>query len=236
MYWGNNSKPRIGPFEAWILEHKDELLAGSADYYGTEVTDSTEFYQFEWVLSLGVITLQFKSAPDIPSSYNGFLRRAMCGYSALSFFFGWWGFPFGPPLTIGALWHNLGRGKSRTIGSYLQYIETGFDAPPDVSIRAHRRNVLTITDRAAAEIFRRRKDGNFAEDCGIRFAPADAAGREVTIQFDFPVTDGRDWVQETPGMLVLIDKRHEPDLTGAVIDFVDGRFVSDFRRTTQRSN
>jgi Fe-S cluster assembly iron-binding protein IscA len=224
--WCITWKSRTGPFESWILEHKDELLAGSADYYGTAVTESTEFYRFEWVASFGLITIQFESPADIPSSYNGFLRKAMYGYSALSFFFGWWGFPFGPPLTVGALWHNLGRGKMRTIGSYLQYIETGFDAPPDISIRAHRREILTITDRAAAEIVRRRREGNFADNCGIRIAPADSAGREVAIQFDFPVTDGRDWVQETSGFVVMMDKRHETELRGSSIDFVDGRFVA----------
>jgi Fe-S cluster assembly iron-binding protein IscA len=231
--WCITWKPRTGPFESWILEHKDELLAGSADYYGTEVNDSTEFYRFEWVVSFGLITIQFDTPADIPSRHNGFLRKAMYGYSALSCFFGWWGFPFGPPLTIGALWHNLGRGKKRTIGSYLQYLETGFDAPPDVSIRAHRREILKITDRAAAEIVRLRRAGEFADDCGIRIAPADSTGPEVAIQFDFPVTDGRDWVQETSGMVVMIDKRHETKLNGSAIDFVDGRFVAELYLKTE---
>jgi len=217
-----NSK--TGPFEAWILANKDDLLAGSADYYGTEVSDSTEFYELKYVVSLG-ITVEITTA-DIPSVHNGYLRKAIYGYSALTLLSGWWGLPFGPLFTISAVWHNFSNSKKRTIGSYLQYLETGWEAPYDVSISAHRRRILSITARAAAEIVRRRQEGNFAADCGVRISPGDWAGREVSIQFDFPVTDGHDWVDQEAGMLVMIDKRHEPDLARSEIDFADGRFVA----------
>lgn len=44
------------------------------------------------------------------------------------------------------------------------------------------------------------------------------------ISFDYPVSDGRDWVDESQGLILLIDKEFEYLLSGCRLDYCDGKF------------
>lgn len=72
-----------------------------------------KFVIFQYCISIVVMT--FKRGSDIHFIKVGepTLSKSM-GYSILTFFLGWWGFPWGPIYTIGSLYHNFRGGKNVT--------------------------------------------------------------------------------------------------------------------------
>lgn len=45
------------------------------------------------------------------------------------------------------------------------------------------------------------------------------------MEFDFPISDGRDWISTGVGLKVLIDKNDAEFLQGQTIGFQDGEFA-----------
>ena len=225
FFWRHDEKPQ-GPIYDWLLDNKEQIHVGTAVYMGTPVNESTEFFQYKYVISFGLATLSLTTPHDLPTAANGQLKLAPWKYALISLLFGWWCFPWGPPFTIHALFVTLSGGRKRTAASLLQLVEWGWDAPQDVSTNAHRKDILAISDGAAAEIRSRMANGDFPQDIGVRITPTKWADAEVEITFDYPVSDGRDWVDESQGLLLLIDKNHEFQLCGRQLDYRDGRFTS----------
>ncbi len=48
----------------------------------------------------------------------------------------------------------------------------------------------------------------------------------MEIAFDDPVRDGKFWVDESKGFILIIDKEEESQLENCLIDYKDGRFVA----------
>jgi hypothetical protein len=117
-------------------------------------------------------------------------------------------------------------GGKRTAASLLQLVEWGVDVPHDASVSAHKKKVLEVSAAALAEIRSRMAKGGFSEEHGVRVTPTKYADSEVEITFDYPVSDGRDWVDESDDLLLLIDKNDEWQLLGRWLDFADGRFLA----------
>jgi hypothetical protein len=72
--------------------------------------------------SISVLILSFKRPSDIyfvRSNESAILKGLP--YTLLSLVAGWWGIPWGPIFTIGALWNNLTGGKDVTaeVSSFL---------------------------------------------------------------------------------------------------------------------
>ncbi len=223
FFWRYEEKAQ-GPIYDWILANKEQIRAGTAKYMGTCVDEETQFYQYRYVVSFFVGTFSFTTPHYLPTSENGHLKHARWKYALISLLLGWWCFPWGPPFTIHALMVTFGGGSKRTAASLLQLVEWGWDAPSDVSANAHRKDVLDVSEAAATEIRSRMESRGFPADVGIRVRPTKWADNEVEISFDYPVSDGRDWVDESEGLLLLIDKRHEHQLSGRTLDFGDGAF------------
>ncbi len=223
FFWRHDTPPQ-GPIYDWLLAHKAQIRDGTAEYMGTPVNDATEFVQFRYVISLCAATLTFTSPHDLPTPANAFLNGARWKYALVTFLLGWWCFPWGPPFTIHALIVNLGGGRKRTAGSLLQFIETGWDAPYDAAASIHRKDLVDVSDRAAAEIRLRIAKRGFPERVGVRITPGKWADGKVAVTFDYPVSDGRDWIDESQELLLLIDKNDEAQLAGCRLDFRDGAF------------
>ena len=223
FFWRHDEKPSGGIYD-WLLANKKDILAGTAEYMGTPVTETTEFYQYKYVISFGAATLSCATQHYLPTAANGYLRFAPWKYALITLLLGWWCFPWGPPFAIYALMFNLGGGRKRTAASLLQLIEWGWDAPHDASATAHKKKILELSTRAAEEIRSRMENGGFSEGLGVRITPTKWADSEVEIAVDYPVSDGRDWVDESDGLLLLIDKQHESRLSGCRLDFADGEF------------
>ena len=93
------------------------------------------------------------------------------------------------------------------------------------SLSDHFGNVVDLTDAAIDEIRKRHKAGRFDPDVVVRVTPDIADYRKVTIQFDFALADGRDWIGQSQGIPIVVDREVAPELQGRIIDFRDGDFV-----------
>jgi Fe-S cluster assembly iron-binding protein IscA len=175
------------------------------------------------VISFGAATLCWSTQHLLPTAANGYLRFSPWKYTLITLLLGWWCFPWGPPFAIHALIFNLSGRRKRTAASLLQLVEWGWDAPHDASATAHKKKIIEVSGSAAAEIRSRMANGGFSEELAVRITPTKWADSEVEIAFDYPISDGRDWVDESHGLLLLIDKKHESQLFGCRLDFADGK-------------
>jgi hypothetical protein len=78
-----------------------------------EVNRGGKFVVYQYCVS--VIILTFKRPSDIyfiPADSNPLTKGLP--FSLISFFFGWWGIPWGPVYTVGSLVKNFGGGKDVT--------------------------------------------------------------------------------------------------------------------------
>ena len=78
-----------------------------------ELMRGGKFIVFKYCISIIIMTFNRKS--DIHFIKNGESAfPKSIGYTILTFILGWWGFPWGPIYTIGALFTNLGGGQDVT--------------------------------------------------------------------------------------------------------------------------
>jgi hypothetical protein len=222
------------PIYQWLMAHKDEIRNGTAEFMGTPVTEKTRLYQFTYVVSFGVVTIVHKTPYLLPSSSNGYLRLERWKYTFLSLVLGWWGIPFGPIFTIQAVWTNMSGGTSRTAINLLQRLEYGWDAPSEVSSLDHCKEIAELSERALIEIQRRIELGKFPQTIGVRISPVRPGSSELQVTFDYPVSDGRDWIDESQGKVLLIRKDDEVWLSGCTIEFDNGVFLSSPRTMSRQ--
>lgn len=233
FFWSQPERP-TGPLYDWLLANKEDVLAGMAELNGVTINDQTEFVQYQYAVSLFVVTMTGWTEHMVITggatrrfSAAAYARQSTAFWycTALTAVLGWWAFPWGPLYTIQALITNGGGGRKRTAASLLQLLEHGWDAPADATVTGNKKKILELSNAAAAEIGVRKAAGGFRDDVAIRIIPTKAAG-EVRIVFDYPVSDGRDWVDSSQDFLLLIDKNDERKLSGCCVDFADGRFVA----------
>ena len=84
-------------------------------------------------------------------------------------------------------------------------------------------NVVSLSEDAFAEIARRHHAGNFGPDVAIRVTPGTTSST-YCVEFDFVLADGSDWIGESRGIPIVIDRRDAPLLLGKTIDFQNGCF------------
>lgn len=86
------------------------------------------------------------------------------------------------------------------------------------------KNVVEFTDAALEEILQRYAMGKFDDDVAVRVEPDRSGPRAVRIAFDLALADGRDWIGQSQGFPIVIDRRVASELEGSIIDFNDGEF------------
>jgi len=78
-----------------------------------ELNRGAKFVMFQYSISL--IVVSFKQGSNIYFIKSGESTvKYSIGFTLLSFFLGWWGFPWGPIYTIGALYTNISGGRDVT--------------------------------------------------------------------------------------------------------------------------
>ena len=79
----------------------------------SEIARGGKFVFFTYTVSLAVMTLKRSSSiVFIPAGEGTFKHRV--GYSTVNAIMGWWGIPWGPIYTIGAMFNNMSGGKDVT--------------------------------------------------------------------------------------------------------------------------
>jgi hypothetical protein len=79
-----------------------------------EISRGGKFVVFEYCISLLIITFKNGSSVHFIRADEGTIGKSL-PYTILSLIIGWWGFPWGPIYTIGALITNFGGGKDVTL-------------------------------------------------------------------------------------------------------------------------
>lgn len=98
----------------------------------SEIARGARFVAYQWCLSLGVITLKRVSRIH-------YLRPGQSGFapcflwSLFSLVGGWWGIPWGPVYTLGALWTNLRGGIDVTAAVSADLGSAGAPAEPKLT-------------------------------------------------------------------------------------------------------
>jgi len=85
----------------------------STEEINRELSNGAKFVIFSYCISIIVMT--FKRSSNIyfiKAGHSSF--KPSIGFTLLTFIFGWWGIPWGPIYTIGALANNLSGGKDIT--------------------------------------------------------------------------------------------------------------------------
>jgi Fe-S cluster assembly iron-binding protein IscA len=106
-----------------------------------------------------------------------------------------------------------------TIGSMLEV-----EAYAHSGIHCNLGNVVALSDAAAQEILRRHFSGEFESKPVVRIAPPRLPEEGYAVGFDFALADGRDWIGESHGIGILVDRRDAPRLLGQIVDFRNGIF------------
>ena len=94
-----------------------------------QVKEGGRFVYFAYTLSLIVVTFRDVSDVYLIRSAESTVKKGFL-FTAVSFFFGWWGIPWGRKYTLGALRTNLKGGKDVTdevmdvVDGYLLFKET----------------------------------------------------------------------------------------------------------------
>jgi hypothetical protein len=105
----------------------------SPDTISAEVDQGGKFVVYEYCISVLILTLRLRSGIYfIGPRESGVGQRI--AYACLSFFLGWWGFPWGPIYTISSIATNLGGGldvteeTARALGLRAGHTHGGIDA------------------------------------------------------------------------------------------------------------
>lgn len=114
----------------------------------------------------------------------------------------------------------LGGGALRSLGKQ-----------PLTDDRCH---AVELTCAAKDEIVRRHSLADFGEDTVVRLEPVANHPFSVKVTFDFFVDDGNDWIGESNGICIVVDRTVIAELRASTIDFVGGEFVVQERLNTQR--
>lgn len=213
-----------GDLDRWIVEHREAIQSGGASYHGTQIDETVQVVSYQSVMSGCFFTFVTTSPHLLADSREAF--KSLIARTAVSLLFGWWA-PLGFWFTIGAVHRNLTGGKRRTVQSLLFEVEWGFEGS---GIEAEdRRDLISISDSAAAEIHRRMEMYDHEPGIAVRIQFDNSVGLQCRIEFDFPMSEGRDWVSESQGFSILLDKQdsanRQLDRQEMVLDY-DG---SEFR-------
>lgn len=85
----------------------------SPQQISSEVQQGAKFVMYQYCVSALVVTFKRPSDIYFVPAGEGRVGKGL-GFSGISLFLGWWGFPWGPIYTIGSFVTNFGGGKDVT--------------------------------------------------------------------------------------------------------------------------
>jgi len=94
----------------------------SGDDLARELDRGGKFVVFQYTISIVIMTFKRSSSVRFVKAGEGTFAASL-PYTLLTLFFGWWGIPWGPIYSIGALFSNLSGGKdvtSEVLGSLTE--------------------------------------------------------------------------------------------------------------------
>ncbi|QDU30209.1 hypothetical protein ETAA8_53280 [Anatilimnocola aggregata] len=113
------------------------------------------------------------------------------------------------------------------LGGDTLAVPSAFEAGLDhsTSLSGTYGNVVELLPAAVEEIKARHAKSGFSHDVVVRVDPVRSSARLVTVTFDEAVADGQDWIGQSCGIPIIVDRRVAPELQGSKIAYQDGQFV-----------
>ena len=214
-------------FCRWILEHEESIRDGEAILNDVPVTPETIAVSFKSVVSLVFSSTIFKTSHQLKAASPSAFWPTLS-----TLFLGWWAFPLGPFYALSAIFHNLAGGTSKSVNELLEEahkskwnLQVDNATIVDVSDEANQRSVCKLSVAAREEVEERRIANGFDQDIGILLLPDEEFQQTCTIQFDYPIGDGRQYVFRDKDRVVLIGHGDEQYFQGRVVHFDGARFV-----------
>ncbi len=142
--WVVKEKEQAVEFLKWMKSKQEDLNRGWAFYRGQKITLKTEVTQYQGCVAFLVMTSRFRSRFLVVDNANAGIWLI---FTALTFFFGWWGVPWGFIFTPQALYRNLRGGYRQPVSQLLANVDQEID-----KLTNKKRNKLsTILSEAKAE-------------------------------------------------------------------------------------
>lgn len=85
----------------------------TVEQLNAELAKGAKFVVFEYCISIVIMTFRRGSDVHFVKSDESTLSKSI-GFTLLTVVLGWWGFPWGPIYSIGALYTNITGGKDVT--------------------------------------------------------------------------------------------------------------------------
>lgn len=86
----------------------------TGDDINNELKNGAKFVVFRYCFSILILTFRHNSGIYFIKSGESTIKYSI-GFTLITFLFGWWGIPWGPIYSIGALYTNLTGGKDVTM-------------------------------------------------------------------------------------------------------------------------
>ena len=142
--WVAREKELAVEFLKWIKSKEEDLKKGWAYFGDQKITLKTEVTQYQGCISFVLMTSRFRSRYLIVGKGNA---SDWVIFSGLTFFFGWWGFPWGLIFTPQALYRNLRGGYSQPVNQLLAKVDEELEKLTNAKRNKH----STILKEAKAE-------------------------------------------------------------------------------------
>jgi hypothetical protein len=118
--WIGGHKKQTAEFLNWIKSKQEDLKKGWAFYRGQKITLTTEVTQYLGCISLGIVTIRFRSRYLFVGQGN---TGIWCLFTGITLWMGWWGIPWGFIFTPQALYRNCRSGYRQTVGQLLAQVD-----------------------------------------------------------------------------------------------------------------
>lgn len=207
-------------FCEWLVKNEDKIRCGGLEYQGIHVTESSQIVCYGWNVSFLFFTLEGQTTHTLSELDKGDIIATAC-----TAFLGWWSFPWGPISTIRTLWRNCVGGKRCSVSALLAEQRWGVLVVDHEILQGHNRQLADFSIAAVVEIERRRVNSGFSSDLAVKPVPDDWHRRTCLIQFDYPVSDGRQWVFRTQSLSMIFEKSDATYFDAKTIDFDGSEFV-----------
>lgn len=112
--------PQLTPDErlfAWLREHEQQVLEGTALYKGARITPETRLLRYHYALSAVLVSVRSPSRLYVEGAETTWLAHASSSMATL--LFGWWGIPWGPVYSVQSLVGNFTQRDAVRVGDLL---------------------------------------------------------------------------------------------------------------------
>jgi Fe-S cluster assembly iron-binding protein IscA len=89
----------------------------------------------------------------------------------------------------------------------------------------NRRNIVEFTPAAADFAKAAIHTRHYPEDTVLRIAQRHEQGSGFEVRYDLPSSEGADWIGETQGLMVVVEKAIADELNGVVVDMARDQYV-----------